>query len=159
MMLLKCCTQYGNLENLGNSAVVTGLEKVGFHSNAKEGQCQRMFKLLYVQLWSFHILARLCSKTCKPGFSSMWIKNFQMYKLGLEKAEKPEIKLPTFTGLWRKQGNSRKTSTSASLTKLKPLCGSQQTVEYSYLTWISILPASWETCMQVKNQQLELVLK
>ena len=44
-----------------------------------------------------------------------------MYKLGLEKAEKPEIKLPTFTGLWRKQGNSRKTSTTASLTKLKPL--------------------------------------
>ena len=74
-----------------------------------------------VQLCSFHILARLCSKTCKPGFSSMWTKNFHMYKLDLEKAEKPEIKLPTFTGLWRKQGNSRKTSTSASLTKLKPL--------------------------------------
>ena len=33
--------------NLENSAVVTGLEKVSFHSNPKEGQCQRMFKLLY----------------------------------------------------------------------------------------------------------------
>ena len=43
-----------------------------------------------------------------------------MYKLGLEKAEKPEIKLPTFIGSQRKQGNSRKTSTSASLTPLKP---------------------------------------
>ena len=32
-------------ENLENSAVVTGLEKVSFHSNPKEGQCQRMFKL------------------------------------------------------------------------------------------------------------------
>ena len=41
MMLLKCCTQYGNLENLGNSAVVTGLEKVSFHSNTKERKCQR----------------------------------------------------------------------------------------------------------------------
>ena len=30
--------------------------------------------------------------------------NFQMYKLGLEKAEEPEIKLPEFTGSWRKQG-------------------------------------------------------
>ena len=39
----------------------------------------------------------------------------------LEKAEKAEIKLPTFTGSWRKQGNSRKTSTCASLTTLKPL--------------------------------------
>ena len=33
--------------NLENSAVATGLEKVSFHSNSKEGQCQRMFKLLY----------------------------------------------------------------------------------------------------------------
>ena len=31
--------------NLENSVVATGLEKVGFHSNPKEGQCQRMFKL------------------------------------------------------------------------------------------------------------------
>ena len=31
--------------NLENSAVATGLEKVSFHSNAREGQCQRMFKL------------------------------------------------------------------------------------------------------------------
>ena len=53
----------------------------------------------------------------------MWTKNLQMYKLGLEKAEEPEVKLPTFVGSWRKQGNSRKTSTSALLTKLKPLTG------------------------------------
>ena len=33
--------------NLENSAVATGLEKVSFHSNRKEGQCQRMFKLLH----------------------------------------------------------------------------------------------------------------
>ena len=44
-----------------------------------------------------------------------------MYKLGLEEAEKPQIKLPMFIGSLRKQGNSRKTSTSASLTTLKPL--------------------------------------
>ena len=31
--------------NLENSAVATGLEKVHFHSNPKERQCQRMFKL------------------------------------------------------------------------------------------------------------------
>ena len=43
-------------------------------------------------------------------------KNFQMYKLGLEKAEKPEIKLPTFIRSQKKQRSSRKTSTSASLT-------------------------------------------
>ena len=47
--------------------------------------------------------------------------NFQMFKLDLEKAEKPEIKLPTFTGSSKKQESSRKTSTSALLTMPKPL--------------------------------------
>ena len=40
---------------------------------------------------------------------------------GLEKEKEPEMKLPTFTGSQKKQGNSRKTSTSVSLTMLKPL--------------------------------------
>ena len=42
---------------------------------------------------------------------------FQMFKLVLEKAEEPEIKLPTSTGSWKKQESSRKTSISALLTK------------------------------------------
>ena len=41
-----------------------------------------------------------------------------MFKLDLEKAEKPEIKLPTFAGSWKKQENFRKTSTSTSLSML-----------------------------------------
>ena len=41
-----------------------------------------------------------------------------MYRLDLEKAEEPEIKLPTLIGLYKKQGNSKKKS--ASLTTLKP---------------------------------------
>ena len=52
--------------------------------------------------------------------------NFQVFKLGLEKAEEPEIKLPTSAASLRKQESSRKTSTSALLTMPKPL-----TVEYS----------------------------
>jgi len=44
-----------------------------------------------------------------------------MYKLGFEETVEPEIKLPTFVGLQRKQGNSRKTSAFGSLTMLKPL--------------------------------------
>ena len=88
----------------------------------------------------------------------MWTENFQMFKLDLEKAEEPEIKLPTSVGSQKKQGDSRKTSTSASLTMLKPLtagittnCGKLlERLEYQ-----TTLPASWETCMQVKKQQLE----
>ena len=47
--------------------------------------------------------------------------NFQMFKLDLEKAEEPEIKLPTTVGSSKKQESSRKTSISASLTMPKPL--------------------------------------
>ena len=81
-----------------------------------------------------------------------------MYKLGLEKAEEPEIKLPTLVGLSRKQGNSKKTSTSASLTRRKPLTVWMTTCGKFLKRWEyqTTLPASQETCMQVKKQQLEL---
>ena len=48
-------------------------------------------------------------------------RELQMFKLVLEKAEEPEIKLPTSTGSSKKQASSRKTSTSALLTTPKPL--------------------------------------
>ena len=51
----------------------------------------------------------------------MWAKNFQMFKLDLEKAEEPAIKLPTPTGSSKMQGSSRKTSISPSLTSWKSL--------------------------------------
>ena len=47
--------------------------------------------------------------------------NLQMFKLVLEKAEEPEIKLPTSDGSLKKQESSRKTSISALLTMPKPL--------------------------------------
>ena len=89
----------------------------------------------------------------------MWTKNFQMFKLDLEKTEEPEIKQSTYTGSYKKQETTRKTSTSALLTMLKPLtmwittnCG-KFFKRWEYQT---TLPASWETCMQFKKQQLEL---
>ena len=75
-----------------------------------------------------------------------------MFKLDSEKAEEPEIKLPTSTGSEKKQDNSRKTSTCASLTTLKPLTG-KFFKRWEYQT---TLTASWETCMQVKKHQLKL---
>ena len=82
-----------------------------------------------------------------------------MFKLVLEKAEEPEIKLPTYAGLSQKQESSRKISTSALLSMPKPLimwitinCGKfWKRWEYQ-TTW----PASWEICMQVRKEQLEL---
>ena len=82
-----------------------------------------------------------------------------MFKLVLEKAEEPEIKLPTSTWSLKKQESSRKTSTSALLTMPKPLtvsitinCG-KFWKRWEYQT---TCPAPWETCMQVRKQQLEL---
>ena len=104
------------------------------------------------QLCSFHILVSLFSKSFKLGFISMWTKNFQMYKLGFEEAEETEIRLPSFVGSWRKQ---EKTSTSASLTALKPLtvwittnCG-KFLKRWEYQT---ILPVSCKVSMQVTKQ-------
>ena len=89
----------------------------------------------------------------------MWTVNFQMFKMDLEKTEEPEIKLPTSVGSSKKQESSRKASTSALLTMPKPLIVWITTNcrkfwkrwEYQ-TTW----PASWETYMQVRKQQLEL---
>ena len=71
-----------------------------------------------------------------------------MFKLVLEKAEEQEIKFPTSAGSSKKQESSRETFISALLTMPKHLCRSQQ----YQTTW----PASWEICIQVRKQQLEL---
>ena len=90
--------------------------------------------------------------------------NLQMYKLGFEEEEEEEaeIKLQTFIGWWKKQGSSRKKSTSASLTMLKPLtvwitrnCGKFLKRWEDQTT----LLVTWETCMRVKKQQLEPDMK
>ena len=85
--------------------------------------------------------------------------NFQVFNLDLEKAEEPEIKWPSSIGSLKNKESSRKASTSALLTMSKPLtvwtttnCGKiLKRWEYQIT-----LPASWEICMQVKKQQLEL---
>ena len=82
-----------------------------------------------------------------------------MFKLVLEKAEELEIELLTSAGLSNKQESSRRTSISALLTMPKPLtvwitinCGKFFKKWEYQTTW----PASWQICMQVKKQQLEL---
>ena len=82
-----------------------------------------------------------------------------MFKLHLEKAEEPEIKLPTSFGSSKKQESSRKTSIPALLTTPRPFtewvttnCG-KFFKEWEYQT---TLPVSWEVCVQIKKKQLEL---
>ena len=130
-MLFKCCTQYVSKFGKLSSGHRTGKNQFSFQSQktAKQTNIQTI-----IQLGSFRMLARLCSKFFKLSFNSIWTKNFQMYKLDLEKTEEPEIKLSTFVGSWRKQGNSRKKQLLLLHQLLYSLwlCGSQQTVEHSY---------------------------
>ena len=94
-MLLKCCTQYVSKLGKLSSGHRTGKGQYSFQSQRKA-----MPKNVQtaIQLHSFRILVRLCSKSFKLGLSSLWTENFQRYKLGSEKAEEPEIKLETFIG-------------------------------------------------------------
>ena len=82
-----------------------------------------------------------------------------MCKLELEEAEEPEIKLPTSVGSQKKQESSSKTFTSALLTMPKPLTvWIRANYGKFFMRWEcpTTWRASWEICMQVKKQQLEL---
>ena len=60
--------------------------------------------------------SKVMLKSLQARLQQYMTVNFQMFKLVLEKAEEPEIKLPTSAGSLKKQESSRKTSTSALLT-------------------------------------------
>jgi len=79
--------------NLENSAVAIGLEKVSFHSNPKENQCQRMFKLMHNCTISH--ASKVMLKILQARLQKYMNHKLPDFKLDLEKAEKPEIQLPT----------------------------------------------------------------
>ena len=151
MMLWKCCTQKVSKFGKLSSGRRTGKGQFSFQSQRKA-----MFKECsnYCTIALISHISKVMLKISKSGFNSIWTENFQVFKLDLEKAEEPEIKLPTSIGSSKKQENSRKTS--ASLTTLKSLwlCGSQQTVENSERdgnTKPPDLPPEKSTCRPISN--------
>ena len=115
-MLWKCCTQYASKFGNLSRGHRTGKGKFSFQSQRKAMPKNTQTT---AQLYSSHTLAKQCSKFSKSGFNSTWTENFQMFKLVFEKAEEPEIKLPTSAVSSKKQERSRKAS--ALLTMPKPL--------------------------------------
>ena len=113
-VLHSICQQFGKL----SSGHRTGKGQFSFQSLRKEIPKHAQTT---TQFHSSHMLVKQCLEFSKPGFSNTWTMNFQMFKLVLEKAEEPEIKLPTFTASSKKQERSRKTSISDLLTIPKPL--------------------------------------
>ena len=103
--------------NLENSAVATGLEKVSFHSNPKERQECSNYHTIAVISHASKVMLKILQARPQQYVN----RELPDVQAGLEKAEEPEIKLPTSTGSWRKQESSRKTSTFALLTMPKLL--------------------------------------
>ena len=83
--------------NTENSAMATELEKAHFLSNPKEKQCKECSNC-----WAIALISR-ASKVILNILQArlQQYMNFQMFKLDLEKAEEPEIKLSTSIGCWK----------------------------------------------------------
>ena len=152
MTLWKCCTQYASKFGKLSSGHRTGKGQFSEKGNAKECSNYRTIELI-------SHASKVMLKILQVRLQQYVNHELPDVQAGFKKEEEPEIKLPTFAGSWDKQQISMKTSISALLTMPKPLtvritinCGKFfKRWEYQ-TTW----PASWETYMQVKNQQLEL---
>ena len=144
MMLWKGCTQYASKFGNLSSGHRTGKGQFSFQSQRKA---------IPKNIQTISLISD-ASKVILKILQAKWTMNFQMFKLDLEKAEEPEIKLPTSVESLKKQSSSRKISISALLTMPKPLCGSQQTGKFFkrweyQITW----PASWETTLMAESKE------
>ena len=99
-MLLNCCTQYAGKFGKLSSGHRTGKGQFSLQSQRKAMPKNAQTT---TQLQSSHMLAKSYSKFSKSGFNSTRMVNFQMFKLDLEKAEEPAIKLPTSIGSPKKR--------------------------------------------------------
>ena len=85
--------------NWENSAMATGLEKVSFHSNPKERQRKESSNYRTIALISH--ASKVMLKILQARHQQY--VNFQMFKMDLENAEEPEIKLPMYAGSLKKK--------------------------------------------------------
>ena len=140
--------------NLENSAVATGLENQ-FLFQSQRRTMQNNVQIT-VQLSSFHMLPRLCSKSFKPGFNSKWIEDLRMHELGLKEAADTEIKQPRIVGSWRNQ--FQKNIYFCFIDYAKDCVDHNKLWEILRWEYQTTLLGSWETCMWIKKEYLELDL-
>ena len=105
--------------NLQNSAVATGLEKVSFHSNPKERQCQRMLKYCTIALISHS--SKVMLKILQARLQQYMNCELPDVQAGFRKGRGTRGQIATPAGSSKMQESSRKISTSALLTMPKPL--------------------------------------
>ena len=102
-----------------NSAVATGMEKVSFHSNPKERQCQRMLKLQHncTHLTRSKVMLKILQARLQQYVNS----ELTDVQAGFRKGRGTRDPLDNICWIMKKQESSRKTSISALLTMPKPL--------------------------------------
>ena len=156
MMLWKCCTQI--CQQIWKTQLwPQDWKRSVFISIPKKGNAKRCSKHHAIALISY--ASKVMLKILQTRLQRYVNHELRDVQAGFRKVEEPEIKLLTSIGSLKKQESSRKISASALLTMPKPLtvwittkCG-KFLMRWEYqTTW----PASWETCMQVRKQQLTL---
>ena len=159
MMLWKCCTQYASKFGKLNSGHRTGKGQFSFQSQRKAMPKNAQTT---AQLHSSHMLAKWCSNFSKSGFNNTWNHELPDVQAGFRKGRGNQRSNCLHPLDHRKSKSSRKTSTSALLTMpdwsdlaANPLivwiitnCGKF----FKRWDYHTTLPASWETCMQVKKE-------
>ena len=158
-MLWKCCTQYANKFGKLSSGHWTGKGEFSFQSQWKAMPKNAQ---ITVQLYSSHT-SKVMLKILQARLQQYVNRELPDIQAGFRKDRGTRDQIANSHWIVKKasknQESSRKTSTSALLTVPKPLT-----------VWITIncakffkrwenwttLPASWEICMQIRKQQLEL---
>ena len=87
--------------NLENSVVATGLEKVSFHSNPKERQCQRKLKLLQIALISE--ASKVMLKILQARLQQYMNCDLPDVQAGFRKGRGTRVRLPTSAGSSKKR--------------------------------------------------------
>ena len=153
-MLWKCCTWY--VSKCEHSAVATGLEKANFHSNTKGNtkECSS-----YCTIAPISHSSRVMLKILQVRLQQYVNHEFPEVQAGFRKGRGTRDQITNIRWITEKPREFQKNICCCFIDYAKSFdCGSQQTAENSSKRWESqtTLPASWEICMQIKTQQLEL---
>ena len=107
--------------NLETSAVATGLEKVSFHSNSKERQCQRMLKLLHNCTHLISHANKVMLKILQAQLQQYMSQELPDIQAGFRKGKGTKDQIANISWIIKNQESSRKISISALLTMPKSL--------------------------------------
>ena len=157
--ILRWCCESAALnmpENLENSAVATGMEKITFHSSPKEKQCQRMLKLPHMALISQ--ASKVMLKILQARLQQYVNHEFPDVQPGFRKGRGTRDQIANIHWIIEKAREFQKNTYFCFIDYAKAFVWITTNYGKFLKRWEyqTTLPVSWEICMQVKKQQLEL---